>query len=147
MKAISKLLLAAFVILCSRTASADQLAFRKFSSQAGRFTVEMPGQPFEQVEKGTTVVEHKFIVLAKDGDTLVKFSVGYFDMDPRAVQGKDPQLILVAGRAGFRKGSVISEDRKIVIGARRVPGREYIVKTPNGQYIRERLILDGKRVY
>jgi hypothetical protein len=123
-------------------APADDLTFLKYSSAAGRFTIEAPAavkESSEVLRNGVTY--NKFS--AAVSDTLV-FMGGYFD-DPTGIGGKDPQQVMKAFRSGTRQGAKITADREVT-GPNNIPGRDYRTET-QGVFIRERMFVSGTRFY
>src|SRR5581483_11906211 len=102
--------------------------FEKVTSQSGRFTVEMPGQPTDKVEKSDEGERHTFAVVAAGPKV---YRVAYFDF-PKEVAQKDPQTVIKAYRDGFRSGKTLDGDKIITLGPGKIPGREYSLEADKG---------------
>src|SRR5437588_7059572 len=105
---------AALVISAAR---ADDLEFKTVTSETGKFTVAMPGQP-------TTTSEDV------DGVTLNKLVVGVGnDMAMKVVFYTQPEVKQVPDVQQFMRqlsrdyGSRVTDEREITLGERKVPGR------------------------
>lgn len=119
--------------------------FQPFASVAGRFAVELPGKPRESVK--TLPDGEKAYHFAMPISRELVFFVGYLDVEEKFIKGKDPQERLKAFLTGSRRGAKIEDDTEIALGANKVPGRTYWVEAEKGFYVRERLYLDGNRIY
>jgi hypothetical protein len=137
---------------CSDLARADE-KFEKFTSGAGRFTVEMPGKPTESTKKTQNGAELHYAV-AKPS-IIEQYQVVYFDLPENIVKGNEPKKIFKLYTDGEYADAKIEKQKDIAFGADKLPGTEYradtVFKADNGGmvpvYIRERLVLSGNRIY
>jgi len=144
----SMLVGAAIICLAlSRTApaAAADLKFQPVASDAGRFDVEMPGEPKETVEGAGTRDENHTFAVAMAGPKV--FRVEYIDINGVDLEGKDPLKVLRLYRDGFRKDVKIEGEKEVTLGKDKVPGLEYACQPQDGVFVRERLFLAGKRIY
>ena len=129
----------------------DPAAFKPFSSEAGRFTVSMPGQPKEDATTVKTAVgEIKVFNFQVEVDEGV-YIVGYSDYPEKFVRASSPDKMLDGGVNGMMtssKGTVLSLKKVTRDG---FPGRElsYTMKGPAGEKAlgRAHLLLVNSRVY
>jgi hypothetical protein len=125
--------------------AADSIAFQKFTSSSGKFSVDMPGKPVESTDKHMDWTQYTFAALAPDKSV---YRVEYIQFAPNnAPQYANPQEGLTRFRDGFRKGKIIHDDKVISLGQEKVPGREYWIEADPGVYVRERLFRRGDRLY
>jgi hypothetical protein len=123
----------------------SETEFRKTVSEAGRFSVEMPGEAEEETETYEDGTQRHIFTAAPA--LVVRFHVSYYDFQDSIVSGRDPQMLLKVFREGYRSGVEYQDDREIQLGEAKVPGRQYVIDTGEGVFVRERLLLDGNRMY
>ncbi len=137
------LLLFAITALCQTT---DAPAWSKYSNDAGKFSVMLPGQPEEKSSTENGVVLNTFKVLQRPRLYMVIYS-DYPDADLKL----ETRERLNAERDGFLKnitdGKLISErEFKFKRGSTDLPALEFTAETPNINY-KGLIVLDGRRVY
>jgi hypothetical protein len=120
------------------------LKFERFRSAAGRFSLDMPGQPEITEQSADGIAIHKFSVAVPA--TLSAFRLVYFDV-PESVKGKNPQDVIQAYETGSRAGAAFKENKEITLGEGKAPGREYRLVAADGVFVRERTYLAGGRLY
>ncbi len=136
------------IYVCQREQAETPLGekFQPFTSEAGRFVLDLPGKPREQAKNlADGKKEHQFIVpISQD----LVFFLSYIDLEEKFVKGKEPQERLKTYRRGSRRNATIEGDTEITLGQQKVPGRDYWLEAEKGKfYVRERLYLDGVRLY
>jgi hypothetical protein len=118
----------------------------KYSNDAGRFSVSLPGQPDEGASTQNGVQLHTFKVVQRPRMYMVIYS-DYPDADLQLETTKR----LNAERDGFLKGvsdgQLVSERQlKFKRGNSELPALEFTSETSNVTY-KSLVILDGRRVY
>jgi hypothetical protein len=133
-------------------APAQEPKFERFTSEEGRFAVEMPGKPTATSQKTKDgLVIHYFTVQ----EFVERSTVAYIDYASGSFRGKDPQQVLKLFSSGQYANKKLEEEKQIAFGDDKVPGLEYRVATEvetdeGGKvpiFLRERLLLDGDRLY
>jgi hypothetical protein len=121
--------------------------WEEFKSEPGRFSVQLPGKPSEQVRTAKTsggmVMLHFFTVQTDK----VAYMVGYVDYPAATVQEQGPDTLLEGNRDSFIatvKGK-LNLDKKITLDGN--PGREITVETDQGPKFRLREFVVKERVY
>jgi hypothetical protein len=128
-------------------AVAAEFEFQKVTSTAGRFTAEMPGEPKERTnEIGKGAAQVRAVSLTVVPTPGVDYRVAYHDYPATALR-VNPQAMLTGVRDGnVGKGGKLIEDKAIVLGKTRVPGRAFLIET-EAFYYRMRVFLAGRRLY
>lgn len=139
---------AAGVAVTAPAQGADEpgLWFKKFESEEGRYSVELPGK----IKQGATnagegMKEYVAVAEPPAGDRV--FWTSYLDFKPEDLRGRPPQELMKSYRKGLRKGKTIEDDKEITLGDRKVPGRDYRLQAEEKYFVRERLYWDGTRLY
>jgi hypothetical protein len=131
--------------VAGRTQSSDS-GWSKYSNDAGKFSMLVPGTPEESSSTEKGVILHTFKVLQRPRLYLVIYS-DYPDADLEL----KTSTRLAAERDGFIKGltngKLISE-REITFkrGNTELPALEFTAETDNVNY-KSLVVLDGRRVY
>jgi hypothetical protein len=118
-----------------------------FKSEAGKFSVRLPGKPRETVKTIEKILKadvHLFQIA--DGDH--EYAVSYTDLPPGSVEDADHQWLLDGasrGSAAAVQGQV-AEAKKITLGKPPVDGLDFRIEYPKG-YGRMRLFVKGDRMY
>lgn len=126
----------------------SKVAFEKFTSKEGKFTVSLPGKPQEQkqtrsTELGDIQIKMYFVPIGKDSAFLISFND-----NPEALKNSDPALLLEGARNGVKgKDSELINDEIIKFGPDKLPGRRFLIKKPGGIYVKSMVILNGLRLY
>jgi hypothetical protein len=127
-------------------AQSGEAGWKKYSSEAGKFSMQVPGTPDESSSTEKGVMLHTFKVLQRPRLYLVIYS-DYPDAD---LQLKTSNR-LSAERDGFIKGltngKLVSE-REITFkrGNTELPALEFTAETDSVNY-KSVVVLDGRRVY
>lgn len=137
-----------FLLLFSAAAwaQAGEAGWKKYSSEAGKFSMRVPGTPDESASTEKGVMLHTFKVLQRPRLYLVIYS-DYPDADLELKASSR----LAAERDGFIKGltngKLISE-REITFkrGDTELPALEFTAETETVNY-KSVVVLDGRRVY
>ena len=120
---------------------------QKLTSETGGFSVDFPvqvGEKVEDLKNGLT--HHIYFINTLGSGRLAAFHVSYIDFNENDVRRRTPQETLRAFRGGYRQGVEFEMEKEFTFGPNNLAALEYQVKTPHG-YIRERLVLDGGRLY
>lgn len=122
-------------------------AWREFSSEKGRFSVLLPGTPFERTIPLDTKIGKLDTVNFILGSSSASYAVSYIDYP---VFIEDPSIVkraLDAGRDGAvqRVQGTLIEEKEISLSGH--PGRYIKVRVGEGGITRSRLYVVGKRVY
>jgi hypothetical protein len=131
--------------VAGRTQSSDS-GWSKYSNDAGKFSMLVPGTPEESSSTEKGVILHTFKVLQRPRLYLVIYS-DYPDVDLEL----KTSTRLAAERDGFIKGlsngKLVSE-REITFkrGNTELPALEFTAETDNVNY-KSLVVLDGRRVY
>ncbi len=145
MKPYLLVLMTMCVLMTADTWADDlKLEFQKVTSEAGRFTAEMPGKPQTRDEQAGPVRSHSFVAPAADGSSYL---IGYYDFPAESVQGKAPQdLLKVLSQAFLSEGEKIVATKEVAI--EKTPGLDYQVVLPKGEsFRRERMYWAEGRLY
>jgi uncharacterized protein (TIGR03000 family) len=115
-----------------------------FTSREGRFTAMIPGKVAPSTEDlGRGLMRYIFSAPTAGRN----YQVSYIDFPEKAIKDKDPLELLKAFRAGYREGKKFEGEKEITLGKGKVPGIEYRLDAGDGAHVRERLYLDGNRLY
>jgi hypothetical protein len=139
---------ACLVIPHGACAQSPKLIFQTFSSPEGKFVVAMPGKPKKEIQEADSPVGklkiNTFMVAVSPSDLV--YMLEYTDY-PAVVAGQDPQIILKGGRDGMLRGqNKLIEDKEVVLGKERIPGRAILIDLPKLSY-RGRLYIADTRLY
>lgn len=122
--------------------------WKQFSSDQGKFSVYLPGEPKEQSQTVSTPVGpltlHMYLVEQGVGTAYV---AAYADYDEKLVQLTSKETLLDGARDGQVKsvrGKLVSEKRIFLSGH---PGRELKIQVTDKLYLRSRLYLVENRLY
>ena len=119
--------------------------WKKFSSDAGRFAVLLPGKPTEETEtektEDGTTVHHTFSLATETG----AFVMMYSDFPEDITKIKADFLLDEACKGLSIGGDQLLSQRRISLGA--YPGREIEYKTQDGITGKARIFLVGQRLY
>lgn len=118
--------------------------FTKFTSPAGRFSVELPGKPKEETQKNSDGSPQYIFSVSKL--PVAEYRIYYSDFEPKVVQGKDPGVLLKAFRDGASKGAKIDSEKELTLGDAKVPALDYRFARDK-LFVRERAVLAGTRLY
>lgn len=137
-----------FLLLFSAAAwaQAGEAGWKKYSSEAGKFSMRVPGTPDESASTEKGVMLHTFKVLQRPRLYLVIYS-DYPDADLELKTSSR----LASERDGFIKGltngKLVSE-REITFkrGNTDLPALEFTAETESVNY-KSVVVLDGRRVY
>jgi hypothetical protein len=122
------------------------LWFKKFESEEGRYSVEIPGKIKQgAIKAGEGMKEYAAVGEPPGGERV--FWVSYLDFKPEGLRGRPPQALMKTYRDGLRKDKTIEADKEITLGDRKVPGRDYRLQAEEKFFVRERLYWDGIRCY
>jgi hypothetical protein len=132
------------VVFVSVTTGQD---FKPHASPIGRYKVQFPGEVKTEVtdiEAGKDTLKLTLDSVELKGDIV--FLVSYVDAsDAVAKKPAGPRLDKVRDGNKGPNGKVI-EDKDIMVGAEKYPGRDLLIETPNG-YLRNRVVIAGNRLY
>lgn len=148
-----KLLFSAACIILSLASAAMADGWIKLTSDAGKFSVLMPG-PKAPEEKAETTTESKDVpasapytthLFMQTSDKGVRFLVGWVDYAPGFKP--NPQGELAANRDNFIKGvkAKLATERPITLGQN--PGIEFTGAAEDGAAIKARVYMVGARPY
>jgi len=142
--------IAAVVALFAFSAAAAQDAKPfELKSKDGKFTVTFPGKPMETTQKVPLKGTDKQIVVTNNVVEVGKsaaYIVAYNDY-PSGVLAADGKKVLEGVRDGnMGKDAEIVEDKAGTFGDAKLPMREFTF-TKNKLHFRNKLILDGNRLY
>jgi hypothetical protein len=138
-------IITAMIIAGPAPAEDPQLRFEGFTSQAGRFSVDLPRKPTETTETDASRDAHIFTAGAA-GPVLYRLEY----VDPRvgvALKYPDTPQGLKANRDAYHQGLRVYGDQEITLGPKKVPGREYRMDLSDGAVARMRLYRSGNRLY
>jgi uncharacterized protein (TIGR03067 family) len=131
------------VLLLASTATAAELEFESYKSDHGRFSAQFPGEPIAQNQPaGDDITEYQFIRPLADKTVFV---VKFFDIPENLVGGREPKELLSLYQSGSRRGVEFREEKELTLNTG--IGREYQCEAQPGYFVRERLVLDGRRLY
>lgn len=115
------------------------IAWDRYRSKAGGFTVELPGKAEEKEQGGLQMVGAEFGV-TKDDPRTAMCGVAYMAL-PAA---DDPKKILEASVARHKQNATVIEDKEITLGSN--PGRALVVENASHRKWM-RVYLVDKRIY
>ena len=124
-------------------------AWTRFTSETGRFSVLVPGEPSLLERKTTTIIgtlnEWKYLVPLADG----AFSVGFHDLPPIAMLLAPTRVVLSRTRDQILTGTEGTEISFVEYDFDGHPGRILAYEAENSEYRYEevRMILVGRRLY
>lgn len=142
----------AFIILAFAGSALAGDKLQKFTSAAGRFTVEMPAKVAERTHttKGGIGIHYFDSQLS----LLERFYVRFADFPDATIRGNDPMKLLKAYQSGEYRNDRILTEKTFQFGKDKIPGLEYKVESTfqtNGAkvpvFIRERIFIVGTRLY
>lgn len=102
-----------------------ELKWEKFTSADGKFTIELPSTPKEQVQSGMKMVGAEFGKTATD-DREAMCAVAYLDL-PEQAQKADPKVMLEASMAKHKQGATVVEEKDVKLGKN--PGKAIVIDT------------------
>lgn len=116
-----------------------------YTSNDGKFSVNIPAAPNEQVQKSGDLTIHQFIATQDD----VAYIIIYVDYPAGVIKPGNEEKILNAARdgaTGNSKGKLLKERHIKLQG--KYPGRELLVLTADGKTaVKDRIYLMGNRMY
>lgn len=133
------------------TASADEADWKRYESEKGLCTFEMPGEPkhdTQRIETTAGTIEVNVYQWPHDGKAYPVYSVAISEL-PALPPDVNADKLLDGGRVGalaHNKGKLLTE-KPIKLGD--LPGRELVMETPGGALFRQRAFLDlaSQRMY
>ncbi|MBY0228994.1 MAG: hypothetical protein K2W96_06930 [Gemmataceae bacterium] len=131
------------VLLLALSALAADQAFKTHAARGG-FSIDLPAMPRLSNDGFFETTRHE--IRAVPGPSQA-FVASHADFKEGAFKGREAYRVLTAIRDGWRKGKEIQCERRFTAGPRKVPCLEYQVELPGPVHVRERLYLDGDRVY
>ncbi|MEO0987458.1 MAG: hypothetical protein AAFY20_18195 [Cyanobacteria bacterium J06639_14] len=148
-RAICRLLLISTLLVTA--CSGSKVSLEDFSSEAGQFSISVPGAFQETQESVETPVGpiniHTFTAEAQNS----AYVVAYSDYPTEIVEQSDPQMLLDSSRDGALgnlNGTIVSEEAIALDGN---PGRSLVIDTvdPTGDEatIKSRIYLVNNRLY
>jgi hypothetical protein len=121
-----------------------------FTSQEGKFSVAMPGQPTKQTQKTPSEIGelnvNLFIVDQKDKGFIASF----VDYPRGTVTDQSREKMLDGCRDGNVRGTKgkLQSEKRITQGEKKIPGRELVISLQDGKALyRARIFLVGDRLY
>lgn len=140
---------ACVIALFACTAVAQDAKPYELKSKDGKFTVTFPGKPMESVQKVPLKGTDKQIVVTNNVVEVGKgaaYIVAYNDY-PAGILAADGKKVLEGVRDGnMGKDAELVEDKVGTFGDAKLPMREFTF-TKNKLHFRNKLILDGNRLY
>ena len=142
------LLLTSLTTGCINDGVLDEGAtWQDFTSDDGRFTIQMPGSPAQQSQPMMGTTMHLFSVESPD----LMYGVGYADMPIPGLERESAMQIdnrlngAVQGSVNNIRGK-LTRQASVTLGS--YPGKEYEANLPDGRgIIRSRIYFVGKRLY
>lgn len=147
MKIFKLLTVFTIIILIS---GCDVLGWKKYASEEGNFSVQLPAEPKGQRIILNTDFGRNYLnmyVLNRKDDNFV-YSVAFVDYPPELFQSKSADKILEDAKNGAVNNiqGILVKESKISIGKN--PGRDITIETTAGNaVVRARFYLVGQRVY
>jgi hypothetical protein len=140
-------ILSLLVTLLSVNFRAEAQTWITYQSEAGRYRVDMPGEPRMSVRPskatdGGTIQNTEVAAVNSRGTYIVSYS----DLQPaRTLDDTAVAQVLELIRDGFAKGHTVLSDWPITIAGH--PGREFVTDWPAHATTVERITLVGNRLY
>ena len=139
------------ILVVSAVVGCGRIAWREFSSEAGAFSVLMPGEPEQQTETVETDlgrIELTMFITELDEETV--FFVSYSDYPEQIVDRSEPYAILENARDSTirsQQGELVQSYRLTLSGH---PGLEYLADTKiegRGALIWARSYIEKNRLF
>jgi hypothetical protein len=126
----------------------DKLApFEEFRSDAGNFSILMPGKPKTEKQTVETAVGSVDMIMYTAGSRKAGCAVAFTDYPQQLVDSTDPQKLLEGAKNGAIKnvkGKLVSETKVSFNG---LPARDMVIEVPSEGIITARLIIASPRFY
>ncbi len=129
------------------TNSGKLAAFQEFRSDAGNFSVLMPGKPKTEKQNIETAVGSVTMIMYTAGSSRAGCAVAFADYPQQLVDSSDAQKLLEGAKNGAIKnvkGTLVSETRVSFNG---LPARDLVIEVPGKAIINARLIIASPRFY
>jgi hypothetical protein len=128
--------------------ASDKLApFQEFRSDAGSFSILMPGKPASEKQNLETPAGSVAMVMYTAGSGNVGCVVAFADYPQKLVDSSDPQKLLDGAQNGAIKnvkGKLVKETRVSFNG---LPARDVVIEVPGKAFVTARLIIASPRFY
>jgi hypothetical protein len=143
---------AVVVLWVTGVASATGQEMMTWTSTEGRFTVQLPFVPINQIQQKTEEIplqgtdkgtRHEFWVEVDSGPEFVIYFVMYDDYPPDSTN-EAPQVALARSRDVWVKGMTLVSDKAIDLNG--IPGREWTASNDHAN-MTARQFLQGSRLY
>lgn len=126
-------------------------AWKEFSSQAGGFSILLPGTPVEQVSTVNTAAgpfDFHLFSLDTFGEKGIAYTVAYSDYPESIFKASTPETILNSARDGVlskMQGELIRDQATAIDGH---TGKELSIRSDDGEFvIQARMFMVERRLY
>ncbi len=121
--------------------------FQEFRSDAGNFSILMPGKPKTENQTIETPAGSIVLVSYMAGSSKAGCAVAFADYPQQLIDASDKQKLLDGAQNGAIKnvnGRLVKETRVSFNG---LPARDVVIEIPGKAFINARLIISGPRLY